>query len=424
MVSISIVLMVTALYDSYALAGRVAAVFAIAQAICAPQLAKFVDRLGQAKVMRKALAVAMVALLALGAAAMLAGPEAILYITAALGGATAGSMGSMVRARWSLILDDPRQVHTAFSLESALDELVFVVGPVLATFLATAIHPAAGLVVAVLAAGSGGFWFLSQRRTEPAPSGRPDAASSGSVMRKGGMIIVAIVFAAVGIIFGGVDVSTIAFAQERGARHLAGVLLAICASGSLISGLLYGARHFTSALWKRFIAGVLFIAAGVSLFFFIDTIVVLAAVMFVVGFSISPTVIAGNALVQSMVPRSRLTEGLTWVVTAIGIGLAAGMSLAGQVIETFDAHGGYGVVLGAGWLAALVALAGAPVLRRADRKAVSQVPAAGNSADDAGSLAPQNPGSAVVPDSPLTPPLDPDGPSGFEGQHGPGGPAH
>lgn len=363
MVTISIVLAVTALYDSYALAGRVSAVFAIAQAICAPQLAKYVDRLGQAKVMRKALAVAVVALTCLAIAAMITGPNTVLYLTAAVGGATAGSMGAMVRARWSLVLDDPGQVHIAYSLESALDELVFVIGPVLATFLATTWHPVAGLLVAVAACGIGGFWFLSQRATEPAPSGRPEGENRRSVMRSGGMITVALVFAAVGLIFGGVDVSTIAFAEERGVKSLAGVLLAICASGSLISGLLYGARTFTTALWIRFVLGVLFLAAGVSLFFTIDTVAVLAMVMFIVGFAISPTIIAGNALVQVMVPRSRLTEGLTWVVTAIGIGFAGGMSLTGWVVERFDAHTGYGVVLGAGWLAALVTLAGAWVLR-------------------------------------------------------------
>lgn len=365
MVTISIVLLITAVYDSYALAGRVAAVFAVAQAVCAPQLAKLVDQFGQARIMRPSLGVALVALVALAVAAATLGPDLLLYVTGALGGATAGSMGAMVRARWSLVLDNPGQIHTAYSLESALDELVFVVGPVLATFLATSIHPLAGLLVGIAAAGGGGFWFLAQRATEPVPSGRRPKNERRSVMRSGGMIVITVVFAAVGVVFGASDVSTIAFAEERGAQAWAGVILGIFASGSLISGLLYGARHWVSALWKRFMVGIAALACGVSLFVLIDSLPTLAVVMFVVGFTISPTVITGNALVQTLVPPTRLTEGLTWVGTAIGVGFAGGTSLAGEVIERFDAHVGYGVVMGSAFLAAIVIGCGAVVLRRA-----------------------------------------------------------
>ena len=362
-VPISIVLMVTAYYDSYALAGRVSAVFAIAQAVCAPQLAKLVDRIGQARVMRPSLAVSVVALSGLAVAALLSSPEAVLYLTTGIAGATTGAMGAMVRARWSLILTDADQVHTAYSLESVFDELVFVVGPVLATFLATTIHPVAGLAVAAGAAGCGGFWLLSQRATEPAPSGRPVGTERRSVMRQGSMVTVALVFVAVGLVFGGVDVTTIAFAEEQGLRSFAGVLLACLAVGSFSSGLLYGARSFVSPLWQRFLLGLVGLAVAASMLTFIDHVALVALALFAVGLGIGPTIITGNAVVQAVVPRVRLTEGLAWASTAIGVGFAGGMSLAGEVIERFDAGAGYLVVLAAGWLAVLIALAGLRVLR-------------------------------------------------------------
>src|SRR5690625_5215790 len=78
-------------YDSYALAGRVSAVYAVSQALCAPQLAKLVDWFGQSRVMRKSLAVALTALVVLAVAGWQRAPEAVLYVTAALGGAMAGS---------------------------------------------------------------------------------------------------------------------------------------------------------------------------------------------------------------------------------------------------------------------------------------------------------------------------------------------
>lgn len=369
MVTLSVVLMLSSIYGEYGLAGQVAAAYVIAQAACAPQIAKLVDRFGQARVMRPALTVAMVGLVGLLLAAQMRAPEWLLYAMAVITGASVGSIGSMVRARWNLVLDNPRDLHTAYSLESALDELVFVVGPVLATFLATEISPTAGLVAAIVAALGGGFWFLAQRATEPAPSGRLPEGERGSVMRSGGMIVIALVFVGMGVIFGASDVSTVAFAQEEGAKSWAGVILAIFALGSMISGLAYGARHWVSPPWKRFVLGIVLLAIGVSLFFLVNSLVLLAVVMFVTGFAISPTIVTGNALVQELVPENRLTEGLTWVGTSIGVGFAVGTSLAGEAIDRYGAHGGYAVVMGAAALSAVVAIAAIGTLRAGPRPA-------------------------------------------------------
>lgn len=57
MVGIGVVLMVQGLYGSYELAGRVSAVYVLSQAVCGPQIARLIDRHGQARVMRPLLAV-------------------------------------------------------------------------------------------------------------------------------------------------------------------------------------------------------------------------------------------------------------------------------------------------------------------------------------------------------------------------------
>src|SRR6187551_443339 len=101
MVGIGIVLMVSAEYGSYGLAGRVSAVYVIAQALCSPQLSRLVDRHGQARIMRPAVAVSAAGLVGLVAATLAEAPEAVLYVTAAVTGAAVGSFGSLVRARWS-----------------------------------------------------------------------------------------------------------------------------------------------------------------------------------------------------------------------------------------------------------------------------------------------------------------------------------
>ena len=363
MVGIGIVLMIQQTTGSYGLAGRVSAAYIVAQAICSPQIAKLVDRKGQARVMRPMFVVTSLSLLGLILSTALGAPEAFLYLFAVLTGASVGSVGSMVRARWSNLLADPRKLHSAYSFESAVDELCFVVGPMLATILATSVAPTAGLIVPLVAVVVGGFWFLSLRETEPPVSIPVAGVKNRSVLLNGGMLAVIAVFIGMGAVFGATDVATIAFAKEAGHEAMAGVILGVFAAGSLISGLLYGAKHWLSPLWKRFAVGMLALAVGVTLFFFVTSLPILAAVMFVAGFAISPTLINGNNLVQLLVPPSQLTEGLTWVGTALGVGVSVGTSVAGARIDEAGSHAGFTVVVVAAGIAVLVMLASLTTLR-------------------------------------------------------------
>ncbi|WP_308199941.1 MFS transporter, partial [Actinotalea sp. K2] len=367
MVGIGIILMVSEIYGSYGLGGRISAVYVIVHAICSPRLARLVDRHGQARVMRPAVLVTAAGLTGLVGVALVVGPTWALYVLAAVTGSSVGSMGSLVRARWSHVLSNPRHVHTAYSLESALDELVFIIGPIVATLLATGVTPVAGLIVPVAAVLVGGHLLLAQRRTEPPVTVHPAGTRHRSVMRSGGMVVLALVFVAMGAIFGATDVATVAFAEEQGTKSAAGLLLGIFAAGSMLSGLGYGARHWVSPLWKRFAIGMVALAAGVSLFFFVTSIPVLAVVMFVTGFAIAPTLINGNGLVQHFVPRDRLTEGLTWVGTSLGVGVSFGASIAGSLIDRDGSHGGFLVVIVSAGLAVVAVLASLRTLRRSTR---------------------------------------------------------
>ncbi len=381
MVGIGIVLAVSEIYGSYGLAGQVTAIYVVAHAVCSPRISRLVDRFGQARVMRPAISVAAAGLVALIAVAMMAGSPWLLRGAAALTGASIGSIGALVRARWSHALDDPGALHTAYSLESALDEFVFIVGPILATVLATTVAPTAGLVLPVLALVVGGMLLFAQSATEPPIAHREPGIRQRHVMRSGGMVVVAVVFVGVGSIFGATDVATVAFAEEQGAKSAAGLVLAVFAAGSMLAGIGYGTRSWLSPLWKRFATGVVALAVGVSLFLFVTSLPVLAAVMFVTGFSIAPTLVTGNGLVQQFVPRGQLTEGLTWVGTALGVGVSVGASVAGAMVDRFGAHGGFMVVMGSAGLAVLATLAALPVLRAdAARPARAQIPVAPNAA--------------------------------------------
>ena len=357
MLGISIVLAVSAQSGSYGRAGLIAAAALLAQAAAAPMQARIADQLGQGRMLRPLLVVHG---LSLGAfiGLLARAPLAALLLTAALAGATLPSFGAMVRARWASLYTGSSRLHTAYALESVLDEVVFVVGPVIATVLATGVHPASGLAVTLLLTVGGGLVFAAQRATEPRPRPRvPHVATDPLPVLTLGWIV--LTFAFMGGIFGSVEVVTVAFTDAAGMIEASGPLLAVYAFGSLVSGLIVGALRMQSGPRRRFVVGQAVMAATLLPLPFVGPVAVLAAVLFAAGLAISPTLIAGFSLVEAVVPASRLTEGLAWISTALNIGVSAGAAVSGRIVDRVGASPAYLVAVAFGLSAATVCLAGA-----------------------------------------------------------------
>jgi predicted MFS family arabinose efflux permease len=97
--------------------------------------------------------------------------------------------------------------------------------------------------------------------------------------------------------------------------------------------------------------------------FAIDSLVSLVAVVFVAGLAIAPVLVSGMSLVESRVPRSALTEALTWVVTGLTLGVTAGSALAGAGVDAWGAETAFVVPAASAALAGILAALGAPLLR-------------------------------------------------------------
>ena len=101
------------------------------------------------------------------------------HLFAAVAGAGLPQIGSSIRARWSYLVSDKGDLHTAFAFESVVDEVVFIVGPALVTTLATIVHPLAGLVSAVIATVVGTAVAGQPEAHRAAGHPRRTAATSG-----------------------------------------------------------------------------------------------------------------------------------------------------------------------------------------------------------------------------------------------------
>jgi predicted MFS family arabinose efflux permease len=92
---------------------------------------------------------------------------------------------------------------------------------------------------------------------------------------------------------------------------------------------------------------------------FVTGFVLLAVVLFLAGFAISPTLIASVAWVEESVPAGRLTEGITLFTTGLAAGVAPGAALVGVVVDSHGASASYWVTAVAGLVGAAVAFGAA-----------------------------------------------------------------
>ena len=371
MFGLGTVLLISAITGKYGVAGAVSAVGSFGYAFSSPRIARLVDSRGQRRVLLPLLAVFTVTTALLIIAVELRLPTWAFFVPGAIAGATMPSLGAMVRARWSVLLAGSPRLHAAFSFESVADELCFVVGPAAVTLLATQVFPASGVGVAALLCLLGTLWFAAQRGTEPvAVPPERSKGRKGSRRRRGaaapGLVVLAPVYVLLGAMFVSIDLSTVAFAQHFGHKPLAGFILGTYAFGSGTGGLWYGSRQWRMPVEKRFALTLTLTVLGMATFWAQPNLITLTCVIYLCGLTIAPTLIAGFSLLEAQAKPGRRTEAMSWLSSGISVGVAAGASVVGFVI---DAHGPrLGYVFGAacGAASAVTCIAGLSRLRPVD----------------------------------------------------------
>ncbi|HIE0015931.1 TPA: MFS transporter [Serratia marcescens] len=362
MTGIGIITMLSQVRGSYWLAGAVAATFAFSMALLAPQIARAADRFGQRRVLPYATGTSAIALLLLLICTRYQAPDWALFVFAALAGGMP-SISAMVRARWSEIYRGTPQLHTAFSFESVLDEAAFIIGPPIAVGLSVSLFPEAGPLVAALLLVAGVTAFALQKSTQP-PVYTRNSERQRAILAMPSMQILVLALIALGTIVGTVDVISVAFAEQQGQPAAASIVLSVYAFGSCLAGLIFGAMKIPVPLPRLFLYAAFATAFTTLPLLWVHNVLTLAAAMFVAGLFFAPTMIIAMGLVENIVPPARLTEGLTWMVTGLGIGVAFGAALAGLAIDAAGITAGFGVTLTAGLVVLLVAAGGYRLMRR------------------------------------------------------------
>lgn len=354
MIGIGIITMLSQLRGSYALAGAVSASFVLTYALVSPQVSRWVDRRGQSRVLPLATAISVLGLLLLLGATWWQAPDWILFAGAMLAGFMP-SMSAMVRARWTAIYRGQDRLQTAYSLETVLDEVTFIAGPPLSVGLAVAVFPQAGVLAAALLLVAGVSALLLQKGSEP-PIQVQEQGSRPSVLRLNSVRLLALLMVAMGVIVGTVDIVSVAFAEQMGQPGAASLVLSAYALGSCLAGLVFGGLKLNIPLHRLLLLGGLATAATTLPLLLVASVAQLAGAVLLAGLFFAPTMIVAMSLVERVVPEQQLTEGMTWLLAGLNIGVAMGAAASGQMVDQGGASSGFMVVLYAAALIVLLAL--------------------------------------------------------------------
>jgi MFS family permease len=337
MLSLAYLLHIEHLVGSYFSAGLVLAATSIGQAIAGPLTSRWMGVWGMRRVLVLTMIVCATAVGTIALAPEL--PIPLYMIIGLIGGLSTPPIQPAVRTIYPKMVNS-RQLTPLFSLDASAQEVIWVVGPVITTFVAIQISTVLAILVALAFLVGGGIWFISSPEVGRVRIPR-SRRSLGAVLKKPAVMLATTTgFLLVGAC-AAVEAGVVAAFGKSGSQ--AGIVLALFAVGSLIGGLALG--HIPIGPWalsRRLFAifiGMSLAAASLNFWW-------LAVTLLIAGIGIAPALAVMFAIVSSSVRFSETAEAYGWVGTGQLIGAALGSAVAGFLIDRFDAPGAFWVAAG------------------------------------------------------------------------------
>jgi len=355
MSSLAILLLVRGTTHSYAAAGVAVGAYALASAASAPLQGRLVDRFGRGRVLPPCSILQAVALVGLVVAAQGHAPAAVQVILAALAGAFLPPIAPAVRALLREVLHDPDVRETAYSLESVVQELIWIAGPLLVAIVIATVSPAGAVLLLGVICVVGTLLFV---RT-PLAGGHGQRAAGEqrtAVLSIPELRALLAPIALMGVGLGAVEVGLPSLALHAGSRPASGLLLALWSLGSLIGGLWYGSRTWRAALATRYRGLLLLAVLCTAPLIAARTIPEAMLCSLLAGITIAPVFSCQYALIGRAVTPGVETEAFTWVAAALVGGLAAGSALGGASISAVGFSAPFALSCAASAIAGLLAV--------------------------------------------------------------------
>jgi MFS family permease len=351
----AIILFVQTRTGSFAQAGAASACYVLGLGLWAPVIGRLIDRLGPRPVLIStaiSYPLALVALIILGlsAASML-----WVGVCAMLAGALLPPITICMRALLPHLLRERGQLHTVYSVDSVLIEVMFIIGPLLVALFVAHGSPSGAVALAAFAGGVGGLIFLYAPvirawKAEVAPTQHNlFGPMHDARLRK--LFVATFLYSTA---FGLFEIAVTAFATHAGTPAAAGALLAAASIGSALGALIYGSHDWRWSLPRQFVAALVMMAFGILLLVPVSNVYFFGMLCVIGCLPMAPVLAVQSVLTSRIAPPSMVAESFTWGGTCLLAGISAGTTAGGFLVEQGSSSlalcaAAMMTALGAGW---------------------------------------------------------------------------
>ncbi|MFF7355432.1 MULTISPECIES: MFS transporter [Streptomyces] len=357
--AIALVVFVRAEGGTYSLAGALAAVYGVANAVGQPVLGRLVDLYGQPRVQLPAAVLAALSMTLFAFCGT--DPLPLAYGAVAAAGLFTPPLEGGLRALWPSVLRREEQVHTAYAMDAIAQEIMYMVGPLLVTLCAALWDERAALLVLNLLGVLGALSVVSSPPSRAWRSAPREAHWLGA-LRSPGLLVLLGAFLFVGVALGSITVASVSYADGHGGDAVYGWMLAGLGLGALVGGTVYGARQWAGAPERRLRVLVALLAVCYLPLTLTPGPVAMVLLAGVSGVFLAPCIACAFIIVDRHAPSGTVTEAFSWLVTTFTVGASVGTGVAGPVVQAGGTVWGFVVPGAAGAVSLLVLLGTGRVL--------------------------------------------------------------
>lgn len=345
MMTLAFVLHIEHVHNSYAVAGLALGADTIGAAVSGPILGRLLSKFGTTRVLVTSASIGAAAML--GIALLDASPVGMIALALVVG-LTSPPIQTAARTIYPSLVKK-KDLTLVYSLDATSQELIWVIGPVLATVLAAQVSTVFVVVLMAAVQISGVIWFCSNKEVSQAVIPSPERKMGGVLGNK--MVLTT---AVLGLLliggFSGVEVGTVAVVSH----DLAGLVIGALSLGSIVGGVFLGNRVKSrwSLTWLLTL-----VLVGYALIWIAPTNGVwLAICLFIAGVGVAPSLgILGTAIAGNLKPGDA-AEANGWAATGQLMGYSAGAALSGIAIDSVSESSAFLVSIVFGVGAVLVAI--------------------------------------------------------------------
>lgn len=355
---LAILLYVQGTSHSFAQAGVASALYVLGLAVVAPLLGRLIDRMGPGRVLAACSVIYPAALAMLIVAVESRAPAVAIAAAAFAAGAALPPVSICMRALFPRLVQDPALLPTAYSLDSALVEFIFIVGPALVATCVAAGYPAVAVALAAVCAAGGGYIFVRSPVVRNwAPAHEHGAKRGRGLLERPQLLIVFLITVCYSVAFGLFEIAVTAFAAQKGTPAAAGIALAVASVGSAAGALTYGSRHWSMPLPRQFRLALSGMAASILLMTPLESISLLVGIAVIAGVPMATVIAIQSMLLSQLTPRDMLAESFTWGTTCLLGGISIGLATGGLLAERIAPGGTMATAAGITALGAAMTLA-------------------------------------------------------------------